>query len=112
MALGAAVILAGLLAPALPQALREGPRGDSLRASVGVPAAELARVASPGVTRIRIHGGAELRVLTRRALDRLFATRIGARVRERLDSGALAGPVTIELNLRGDDFTPDRVPGE
>jgi hypothetical protein len=64
------------------------------------------------VTRIRIHGGAELRVLTRRALDRLFATRIGARVRERLDSGALAGPVTIELNLRGDDFTPYRVPGE
>lgn len=60
---------------------------------------------------VRILGGAELAALTRNALDRLFQTRVGARVRDRIDSGALGGPLTIELNLRGEDFTPYSVPG-
>lgn len=60
---------------------------------------------------IRIRGSAELGLLTRRALDRLLATHVGARVRERLASGVLPEPLTIEVNVRGDDFTPYRVPG-
>jgi hypothetical protein len=51
-------------------------------------------------------------LLTQRALERLLSTQVGARLRERLESGTLAGPLTIELNLRGDDFTAYRVPGE
>jgi hypothetical protein len=61
---------------------------------------------------VRILGGTELAALTRSALERLFATRVGSRVHERIESGALGGPLTIVLNLRGDDFTPYRVPGE
>lgn len=62
-------------------------------------------------SRIRIVGDADLVALTRGALDRLFATRVGTSLRERLESDALPGPLVIELNLRGDDFTPYEVPG-
>ena len=47
----------------------------------------------------------------RDALERVFATPIGARAFERLASGAVAGPLTIELNRRGANFTEYRVPG-
>jgi hypothetical protein len=70
-------------------------------------------VRPPSLTRsVHILGGTELAALTRSALERLFATRVGTDVRERIESGALGGPLTIVLNLRGDDFTPYRVPGE
>jgi hypothetical protein len=70
-------------------------------------------VRPPSLTRsVHILGGAELAALTRSALERLFATRVGAHVHDRIESGALGGPLTIVLNLRGDDFTPYRVPGE
>ena len=47
----------------------------------------------------------------RRALERVFATPVGAEARERLAAGLLAEPLTIELNQRGDNFTPYRLPG-
>jgi hypothetical protein len=47
----------------------------------------------------------------RRALERVFATAVGAEARERLASGTLAGPLTIELNQRGENFTTYRLPG-
>jgi len=74
----------------------------------------LAHAALPDVAAasVRIRGGPELSVLTRRSVDRLLATQVGARLRERLASGVLAGPVTIEINVRGEDFTRYRVPGE
>jgi hypothetical protein len=62
--------------------------------------------------RVRILGSAELRVLARRSLERLLATRMGEQVRERLASGALREPLTIEVNRDGDQFTRYRVPGE
>lgn len=65
---------------------------------------------APPVT-VRILGGAELAALTRNAVNRVFQTRVGTRVRRRIESGALGGPLTIELNLRGEAFTPYRVPG-
>jgi hypothetical protein len=100
--LGALLLLGGWVAP------RRGEEGPALAS--GVLARRLAP-ADPQAALIRIRGGAELRVLTRRALDRLFATRAGARLRERLASGELGIPITIELNLRGEDFTRFRVPG-
>jgi hypothetical protein len=49
--------------------------------------------------------------IARDALDRVFATPTGARALERLVSGRLTGPLTIELNRRGANFTEYRVPG-
>lgn len=76
-----------------------------------VPYTAAPAMPEPHAVTVRIVGGAELAALTRKALDRLFRTRVGARVRERIESGALGGPLTIELNLRGEAFTPYRVPG-
>lgn len=88
-----ALLLVGILA--VPRRAGDGP----------APAAS----AAPAL--IRIRGGAELEGLTRRTLERIFATRPGARMRERLESGEIA-PVTIELNALGDAFTRYHVPGE
>jgi hypothetical protein len=61
---------------------------------------------------IVFHGDdAEAVAVARAALDRVFATATGARALARLSSGALAGPLTIELNRRGANFTEYRVPG-
>ncbi len=49
--------------------------------------------------------------IARDALERVFATPTGALALERLASGALTGPLTIELNRRGANFTEYRVPG-
>jgi hypothetical protein len=58
------------------------------------------------------HGGdADGIAAARDALDRVFATATGARARARIASGALASPLTIELNRHGANFTPYRVPG-
>jgi hypothetical protein len=56
-------------------------------------------------------GDADGIAIARGALDRVFATPTGARALERLTSGALLGPLTIELNGRGANFTAYRVPG-
>ena len=48
----------------------------------------------------------------RRALERVLATQVGQRARARIESGALPGPLTIELNAERDNFTPYRVPGQ
>lgn len=101
--LGALLLLGGWVAP------RRAEQGPGLASGV---VAHRPAPAGPQAALIRIRGGAELRVLTARALDRLFATRAGARMRERLESGSLGTPITIELNHRGEDFTRFRVPGE
>jgi hypothetical protein len=68
-----------------------------------------ARLVAP---RVVFHGddpvGAEI---ARAALARVFATPIGAQARARLDSGELSGPLTIELNHLGANFTEYRIPG-
>ena len=105
----AAVALAGLLAVGA-AALVWIPGPEPAPA---VSAPEPAAPAAPVVrARVRIRGSAELRLLARRSLERLLATRVGDRVRERLASGALRQPLTIEVNRDGDDFTAYRVPGE
>jgi len=60
---------------------------------------------------VRILGAEPSARVARGALERLFATETGARVREILRSGVLLEPLTIELNQRGENFTPYRVPG-
>lgn len=60
---------------------------------------------------VHIHGDPALTLLTRRSLERVLSTRVGARACALLERPG-APPLTIELNLRGDDFTPYRVPGE
>jgi hypothetical protein len=49
--------------------------------------------------------------VARAALERVLDTSIGAKARELLGSGTLAGPLTIELNHRGENFTEYRIPG-
>jgi hypothetical protein len=56
-------------------------------------------------------GDSAEREVARGALERVFATTTGALARARLASGALTGPLTIELNARGANFTEYRVPG-
>ena len=68
------------------------------------------RVALPPVV-FRGEADAQAFAIARGALDRVFATPTGARALERLHSGVLAGPLTIELNRRGANFTAYRVPG-
>ena len=59
-----------------------------------------------------IHGGDEVGSgIARDALERVFATPTGALAFQRLVSGAITGPLTIELNGRGANFTPYRIPG-
>jgi len=72
-----------------------------------------APVPGTGADAVRIRGGPELALLTRRALERLLDTRVGDRARTLLETQAreAAPPLTIELNLRGEHFTPYRVPG-
>ena len=68
------------------------------------------RIALPPVV-FRGDSDAEALAVARGALDRVFATPTGARALERLYSGVLAGPLTIELNRRGANYTAYRVPG-
>ena len=58
------------------------------------------------------HGGDATGIgIARGALERVFATPTGSLALERLVSGAIAGPLTIELNRRGANFTAYRIPG-
>jgi len=63
----------------------------------------------PGVL---ILGGEPSARFARSAFERLLATEPGSRAREILRSGALREPLRIELNQRGENFTPYRVPGK
>lgn len=63
----------------------------------------------PTVVFIGDAGPAVLRA--RAALDRVLATPVGVKARELLDAGVLAGPLVIDLNHRGENFTAYRVPG-
>jgi hypothetical protein len=86
-------------------------------ASAPMPRAHTAPIAAAGVAlplppRVVFRGadGAAL-AAARTALERVLATPIGRVARERIASGALAGPLTIELNHRGENFTAYRLPG-
>jgi hypothetical protein len=76
-------------------------------AAVRPPTASL--VASPHV--IFRGGDAVGSGVAREALERVFATPTGSLALQRLVSGAITGPLTIELNGRGANFTAYRVPG-
>jgi hypothetical protein len=70
------------------------------------PAADLAP------PRVVFRGGDATSVGTARAaLERVFETPVGAEARERIASGLLGNPLTIELNRRGENFTAYRLPG-
>ena len=56
-------------------------------------------------------GDAEGLAIARSALARVFATPTGAQVRARIASGEFSGPLAIELNARGDNYTAYRIPG-
>jgi hypothetical protein len=49
--------------------------------------------------------------IARDALERVFTTPTGALALQRLVAGVIAGPLTIELNHRGANFTAYRIPG-
>ncbi len=73
------------------------------------PARPATRAASPAVVFVGDAGPALPRA--RAALERVLATPIGVKARELLDAGVLGGPLVIELNDRGENFTAYRVPG-
>jgi hypothetical protein len=81
------------------------------RARLAPPAGASCRADELEPAGVRIRGPEASARLARGALVRLLATETGARAREILRSGALPDPLTIELNERGDNFTPYRVPG-
>jgi hypothetical protein len=61
---------------------------------------------------LQIEGGSDVEAPgVRRALSRVLSTRVGARLRARLESGALPEPLTLVLNSRGDNLTLYRVAG-
>lgn len=64
----------------------------------------------PPMLRIRAGAGGDA-AIARAVLERLLATRVGARARGILASGELFGPVIVVLNRRGDNLTRYRVPG-
>ena len=83
-------------------------------AAVGFWRTAPAAIAPPpiaGPTVVFRGGDAQRLAIAREALDRVFATPIGARVRARLASAQFSGPLAIELNTRGDNFTAYRIPG-
>jgi hypothetical protein len=106
-----AAVAGAAAALAVAWALRERHLAESRLARVPEPAPALPGEAL-GPAGIRIRGAAGLEVpLTRAALERLLATRVGSRAREILASGALRTPLTIEISHRGDHLTAYRVPG-
>jgi hypothetical protein len=56
-------------------------------------------------------GDAQRLARAREALDHVLATPTGAQLRARLASPEFAGPLAIELNTRGDNYTAYRIPG-
>ena len=68
------------------------------------------RVAEPLVV-FRGDDDAQGAAIARAALDRVFATPVGAQARARLASGVFSGPLAIELNHSGANYTEYRVPG-
>jgi hypothetical protein len=47
----------------------------------------------------------------RAALERVLSTPVGVKARELLDAGVLAGPLIIDLNHHGENYTAYRIPG-
>src|SRR5262245_61505504 len=91
-------------------ALTAAPLPRARNASIAAPAP---RAGDWLPTSVVFRGGDEAAVdAARRALEHVFATPVGAEARERIAAGLLAGPLTIELNHRGDNFTAYRLPGE
>jgi hypothetical protein len=72
---------------------------------------ELPPPPDPGWPEVHIEGPPVATAGVARALARVFATRVGTRVRERLMSGALPEPLTIVLNAKHDNLTLYRVAG-
>jgi hypothetical protein len=108
--LGATIALALLLA-------RPAERPGEPGAPAGPPEAReapaLAADETLGPAGVHLRGGPEpVRLAAAGALERVLGTPTGVRAREILASGRLAGPLTIELNARGDNLTRYRVPGE
>jgi len=104
-----------LLGLALPWLMRDraahgpAPRGRPALAPPPGPACSLEAL---DVSELRVRGGGlRSEQLARGALEVLLSTRVGARAREILRSGALPEPLTLELNERGDNFTAYRVQG-
>jgi hypothetical protein len=91
-----AIALASGLALAAASAWRPAP------AAVGPPPSAWPSVVYRG-------GDAQGLAIARSALEHVFATPTGARLRERIAS--LSGRLAIELNARGDNFTAYRIPG-
>src|SRR5262245_37685713 len=56
-------------------------------------------------------GDAQGLEIARSALTHVLATPTGIQLRERLASAQFSDPLAIELNARGDNYTPYRVPG-
>ena len=67
------------------------------------------RVADPSV--VFRGGNAQGLAVARSALAHVLATPTGAKLKERLASAQFSGPLAIELNARGDNYTPYRIPG-
>lgn len=97
--------LSAIWPDALPPSVRPAPERAAVARllPVGIP---------PPSPRVHFVGGdAAARPLAEAALRRVFETPIGRQARDLLDSGVLGGPLTIELNARGDNLTHYRVPG-
>jgi hypothetical protein len=107
-----AAATAALLLAARPPGRPGGPPAPGRpRLDPGAPA--LAADETLGPAGIHLRGGGEPgRRAAAGALERVLATPTGARARELLAEGRLAGPLTIELNASGDNLTRYRVPGE
>ena len=73
------------------------------------PIAAIAPRTAPAVVFVGDAGPALPRART--ALERVLATSVGVKARELLDTGVLGGPLVIDLNDRGENFTEYRVPG-
>jgi hypothetical protein len=116
VALGSAAALAGLVALALvarPGTSRPGAHAAAERAAA-LPErpAGLCSEPSADLGGIQVRGGDALDTAAAvGALERVLATRLGSEARHILGSGALRGPVAIELNQGADNFTRYRVPG-
>jgi hypothetical protein len=110
LAIGA--ILGGLaIAWAIRERMAPAPAPRSLP-RLAPPPAPACFVDAEDLAELRIHGGdARSAGLARGVALRLLATRVGAQAREILRSGVLPEPLTLELNERGDNYTPYRVPG-
>ena len=69
----------------------------------------LPSIAAPNV--VFRGGDAQRLAIARSALEHVLATPTGAQLRARIASTQFSGPLAIELNMRGDNYTAYRIPG-